>query len=196
MINKSMLNSHPAIAITAGGKSRRMGRDKAALELGEKTLLDRMIDEALEASDTVAVVGRIGEREDVAWLEDDQPGLGPLGGLKTALSHLDRPVLLVAVDMPLVDADALGWLLDEFGHSAGEHGLATMRDGQIEPLFSVYTPAVLELVEERIAAGRRSARRLIEGGEFGRVEASGEVAGKLANVNRPEELEAIRKLMG
>ncbi|MFW6057909.1 MAG: molybdenum cofactor guanylyltransferase [Persicimonas sp.] len=194
-------NNRPALAITAGGKSRRMGRDKAELELGGASLLDRMIDEALIAADkqladTVVVVGRTGTREDVTWLEDDESGLGPLGGLKTVLGHLGRPVLLVACDMPLVDAEALGWLLDEFRISTGEHGLATMRDGQLEPLFSVYRPAVLDLVEERISAGRLSARRLIEDGEFRRVEAPGEVAGKLANVNRPEELEAIRKLMG
>ncbi len=182
----------PAIAIMAGGQSRRMGRDKAELELGGQTLLDRVVDRALGVRDTVVVVGRTGQRDDVAWLEDEQPGLGPLGGLETVLAALDRPVLLVACDMPLVDEDALCWLLDAFARAdAPAHGLATMREGKLEPLFSVYTPAVLPLVDERIAAGRRSLRGLIEAGNFGRVEAPPEVAQKLRNVNTPGEFEDL-----
>jgi molybdopterin-guanine dinucleotide biosynthesis protein A len=181
----------PAITIMAGGRSRRMGRDKAELELDGQTLLDRMIDQALQVSETVAVVGRRGERDDVVWMEDDEPGLGPLGGLKTALVHLQQPVLLVACDMPRVDADALCWLLDSVQQQAGAHGLVTTRDGQAEPLFSVYRPAVLPLVEEHIAAGRLSVRRLIEGGAFELVEAPGEVVGKLVNVNTPGEFEEL-----
>jgi molybdopterin-guanine dinucleotide biosynthesis protein A len=183
--------NHLAIAILAGGQSRRMGRDKAELELGGQTLLERMVDQALLASKTVAVVGRSGARDDVVWMEDDQPGLGPLGGLKTALAHLDQPVLLVACDMPRVDAEALGWLLEKVDHTPQKHGLATMRDGQIEPLFSVYKPAILPLVDACIDSGRLSARRLIEDGEFRMVEAPEQVAAKLVNVNTPGEFEGI-----
>lgn len=180
----------PAVAIMAGGQSRRMGRDKAQLELDGQTLLDRLIDAANTTPDTVLVVGRTGERDDVEWVEDEEPGQGPLGGLKTALCHLDRPVALVACDMPLLDADALAWLLEAFEH-AGPHGLAATRDGRLEPLFSIYTPAALDLVEERLAAGQRSLRRLITAGDFARIEAPSEVAEKLANINTPEEFEAL-----
>lgn len=180
-----------AVAIMAGGKSRRMGRDKAELELDGQTLLDRMIDQANMVSGTVLVIGRTGLRDDVRWLEDDEPGLGPIGGLKTALDHLGRPVLLVACDMPLLDADAMRWLIEAFAHEAKAHGLAATRDGQLEPLFSVYTPAVLPLVDAQIEKSRRSLRRLIEAGEFRRVEAPSEVAGKLANVNTPQDFERL-----
>jgi molybdopterin-guanine dinucleotide biosynthesis protein A len=190
-MNGTSNHNSPAIAIMAGGQSRRMGRDKAELEIDGQTLLDRMIDEAKRACEVVAVVGRRGERDDVVWIEDDEPGLGPLGGLKTALAHLDRSVLLVACDMPRIDAEALRWLLEGFQQNTGEHGLVTTRDGSIEPLFSVYTPVVLQLVEQRIAAGSLSVRRLIERGEFERTEAPGQVADKLVNVNTPVDLEQL-----
>jgi molybdopterin-guanine dinucleotide biosynthesis protein A len=188
---KESTPSQPAVAIMAGGQSRRMGRDKAELELGGQTLLERAIDAAHTVSDTVLVIGRTGSRDDVRWLEDDEPGLGPIGGLKTALGHLGRPAVLVACDMPLLDAEAMRWLIDEFERDAGEHGLAATRDGQLEPLFSVYTPAVLPLVDAQIEKGRRSLRRLIEAGEFGRVEAPADVASKLVNVNTPEEFDRL-----
>ena len=70
-MNGTTIHNRPAIAITAGGQSRRMGRDKAELEIHGKTLLDRMIDEAKQACESVAVVGRMGERDDVVWLEDE-----------------------------------------------------------------------------------------------------------------------------
>lgn len=197
-------HNRPAIAIMAGGESRRMGRDKAALELDGKTLLDGLIDEALAAGDTVAVIGRTGERDDVTWLEDEQTGLGPIGGLKTALTHLDRPVVLVACDMPRVDRDALAWLIDAFTSESGlpgsdgrarcpgSDGVAVTRDGQLEPLFSVYSPNVLPLIAERIAHDRLSVRRLIEAGDFEQIEAPAGVADKLTNVNTPEEFERLR----
>jgi molybdopterin-guanine dinucleotide biosynthesis protein A len=180
--------NHISIAILAGGRSRRMGRDKASLDLGGETWLERIIDAALEVSRSVVVVGRHGARDDIAWLQDEEPGLGPLGGLRTALAHLGRPVLLVGCDMPRVNADALGWLLDISEKSGAELGVATRRDGQIEPLFSVYRPAALERIDARMAAGRLSLRRLIDEGGFEIVEPSPAVRERLLNINTPEEL--------
>lgn len=180
-----------AIAILAGGQSRRMGRDKALLEYGGTTLLDRMINAAQKVTDTVAVIGRSGEREDILWLEDDAPGFGPLGGLKTALKRLDQPLILLACDMPKVDVDALEWLLEKARKSNAEHGVATTRDGQIEPLFSLYRPALLAHIDAPIAARRLSLRRLIERRDFTCLEAPPRIAQKLLNINTPQDLAAL-----
>jgi len=177
-----------AIAILAGGQSRRMGQDKASLMLDGQSWLERMIDAARTISPSVAVVGRGGARADIGWLSDEAPGLGPMGGLRTALAHLNQPVLLVGCDMPRVDASALGWLMRAAQESGAKYGVATRRQGRIEPLFSVYDPAVLGRIDARIAAQKLSLRALIEAGGFDFVEPPQSVGERLLNINTPQEL--------
>lgn len=185
-----------AVAILAGGESRRMGADKAGLAFRGQTMLERIVAAARGVSDTVAVVGRTPGGDDLevdCWLEDETPGLGPIGGLKTTLAHLSGPVVLLGCDMPLVDEAALRWLLEAAGHTDAAHGAVTTRDQKLEPLFSVYRPEVAPLVDEMIEKGRRSLMGLVEAGDFVRLEAPGDVADKLDNVNTPAQLKALRQ---
>lgn len=190
------------IAILAGGESRRMGRDKAVLVLeseGGITLLERLARAALAAApaEAVRIVGRARPEgwplAAVRFVEDETPGAGPLGGLATALRQADgADTLLVACDMPRIDAGALRWLLDQGAwHQPLGDGLAVQNGAQVEPLFSIYTAACLALVERRLAAGRRSMIGLIETGRFARLAAPPEIAAALANVNTPEEWAAL-----
>ena len=190
-------------AILAGGESRRMGRDKAALEVGGVPLLERTARLAGEAGLPVLVVGRLcpdgWPLPDTEFVPDDLPGRGPLGGLHAALRRAGGPVLALACDLPLLSADALRWLAGEWreqeerdrqegrdGQGGGD-GLAVRNGEGWEPLFSVYAPACLPKIEPRLAAGRLSLHGLIETGEFGRVAAPAWVAAQLVNANTPEE---------
>ena len=179
------------IAILAGGQSRRMGTDKAVLEIGGLSLLERAARLALAAALPVVVVGRECPNgwplPAVPFLPDAVPGRGPLGGLHTALHHVGGPVLALACDLPRLTADALAWLLAQATAQSGPHGLAVLHDGQWEPLFSVYDPDCLPLIESRLAAGRLALHGLIEAGDFGRLEAPDWVAAQLANINTPDE---------
>ena len=185
------------VAILAGGESRRMGTDKAALLFGGLSLLERTARTALFAGLTVLVVGRARpdgwQTPKVDFVLDAAPGRGPLGGLEMAMNHAGGPVLAVACDMPLLTSEALVWLRDRAAASTSEHGLVVLNEGQWEPLFSVYAPACLPLIESRLAAGRLSLHGLIEAGEFARADAPGWVAAQLVNINTPEEL---RRLSG
>ena len=185
------------VAILAGGESRRMGTDKAVLLFGGLSLLERTARTALFAGLTVLVAGRARpdgwQTPKVDFVLDAAPGRGPLGGLETALKHADGPVLAVACDMPLLTSEALIWLRDRAAASTSEHGLVVLNEGQWEPLFSVYAPACLPLIESRLAAGRLSLHGLIEAGDFARADAPGWVAAQLVNINTPEEL---RRLSG
>jgi len=180
------------VAILAGGESRRMGTDKAMLRFDGVTLLERVARTALSAGLPVLVAGR--ERPDgwrspdVDFALDAAPGRGPLGGLQTALCRTGGPVLAVACDMPLLTPDALCWLRDQAAAGTEKHGQAVLHDGQWEPLFSVYSPPCLPLIESRLAAGRLSLHGLIKAGEFARTDAPGWVASQLINVNTPEDL--------
>jgi molybdopterin-guanine dinucleotide biosynthesis protein A len=190
------VTSDISIAVLAGGKSRRMGRDKAQIELDGATLLERIAYVANLVAPTI-VVGR--EQPDdfefprIPFVEDRQPGMGPIGGLQTALMHFDTPVALVGCDMPLMRPESIRWLADEAASSHAEHGLSTTRQGRVEPLFSVYRPACLTLIDEMVDAGERALHRLLERGDFDMSEAAEAVADTLLNVNTPDELEALRE---
>ena len=179
------------IAILAGGQSRRMGTDKAALEIGGRTLLERTARLALAANPSVLVVGRARPDDwplaEVEFVEDAEAGLGPAGGLATALRSARTSVLALACDLPLLTEDALHWLIAQAEAKFGPSGLVTVNGGQKEPLFSVYDPACLPLIEARLAAHRRSLHGVIEAGAFAFAEAPDWVAAQLANVNTPEE---------
>ena len=173
-----------------------MGRDKANLEVDGLPLLERTAALGLAVGLPVLIVGRYRPADwaldAVQFVEDAQPGRGPLGGLHTALTQVQGSVLVLACDMPRLSADALRWLMAE-GQSerAGGYGLVTVNAGQWEPLFSVYTPQCLALVEERMQQGRLSLHGLIEAGQFGMVEAPSWIEPLLLNVNTPEELRGI-----
>ena len=175
-------------ALFAGGRSRRMGSDKAGLTVGGETLLERTARIAEEAGLSVLVVGRARpddwSRDTAEFVPDDVPGLGPLGALTTALRRAEQSLLVLACDLPLLDAEALRWLLTQ---TPGPHGLAVVRGGTAEPLFSLYAPACLPLASARLGEGRRSLRGLIEAGSFARVDAPNWIAARLVNVNTPEE---------
>lgn len=183
---------HMTVAILAGGQSRRLGTDKAVVEFGGMTLLERAARTALAAGLPVLVAGRscpdIWPLPTVDFVPDAIPNRGPLGGLQAALFHAACPVLALACDMPLLTPDALRWLSTQSAAHSGEHGLAVLNNAQWEPLFSVYTPTCLPLVETRLAAGRLSLHGLIEAGNFGRADAPEWVTTQLVNINTPEEL--------
>lgn len=180
-----------SIAILAGGESRRMGTDKAALQINGMTLLERTARLALNVNPTVLVVGRARPDDwplpDVAFLEDAEARLGPAGGLATALRHAQMSVLALACDLPLLTEDALRWLIAQAEAQFGPSGLVTVNGGQKEPLFAVYDLACLPLIEARLAQSRRSLHGAIEAGVFASAEAPEWVSVQLANVNTPEE---------
>jgi molybdenum cofactor guanylyltransferase len=82
--------------VLAGGKSSRMGRDKALLEWHGRNLLHHMQVLLRTVCDPVIVVGR-------EELPDSIPGVGPIGGILTALQYSQTPFnIIIAVDLPFL----------------------------------------------------------------------------------------------
>ncbi len=189
-----------AIAILAGGASRRMGRDKALLEWDGMTLLHRTAALALGTGLPVLVVGRDAPAgwalPAVSFIPDDVPGQGPLGGLVAALTRR-APVIALACDMPLLEARALAWLTAEVRaqRAAGAlgAGLAVRQAAGLEPLFACYAEPCLPTARAHLAAGRRALHALIEEAAFTVREAPAWLVPMLANVNRPEEWAGIAR---
>lgn len=196
------MSNHFAIAIFAGGQSRRMGSDKPQLLWNGVPMLQHTCATALAVADRVLVVGREHPHdwpfEQVQFLCDDMPDLGPIGGLQTVLDFARREdiaqIFALACDLPLIDERALCWLIEQARQRELFHGLVTERDGELEPLFSVYTPSCSPLIHYQLAQQKRSMRGLIQNGDFEYVEAPPEIARCLHNVNTTEDWAQAQQL--
>jgi len=147
--------------VLCGGRSTRMGRDKAALPFGPETLLARVVRTAQMVADDVVVVGepRQPVSARVRVVRDAVEGLGPLAGLATGLAAVDGDrALLLACDMPLLSPELLRELLALAGD---DDALVPRIDGVPMTTCAVYSTRVGPRAQALLAAGRRSLRALL-----------------------------------
>lgn len=193
---------HITTVILTGGRSRRMGRDKGNLPVGEGTLLERMIGRWTGVFDAVAVSVGEGERPlpaGVTALLDRHPGAGPMAGLEAALAELETDaVFLTAVDMPFGDAALARWMAERMGQA----DVCTIRrgGGRPEPLFALYRKSCLPAITRSLEAGRRSFVQglfpFVEVEQVGEEElAAFDLERSLFNANSHEEWERARPLL-
>src|ERR1019366_3273881 len=142
--------------ILAGGKSSRMSRDKALLDIGGKTLLARQIELVREIG---AAEIFISSRAGVDYsgfgcrvLEDEFQDFGPLAGIARGLDAVREPLLLVlAVDM----ANMRGNFLEKLSTNCSEVlGVVPVVNGTIEPLAAFYPKSANDLIQKMLAASR------------------------------------------
>jgi molybdopterin-guanine dinucleotide biosynthesis protein A len=142
-----------------------MGRDKARLHLQGESLVGRAARIVGQAAGNVTVIGDPARYPDLAYpvAPDNSPGLGPLGGIHTALSlsRSDRN-LIVACDMPDLEAPFLGYLLA----AAGEESdclLPAGASGRPEPLCGVYHTRCLTVITRALERGVRKVLDSLDG---------------------------------
>jgi molybdopterin-guanine dinucleotide biosynthesis protein A len=173
--------------VLAGGRSTRMGRDKALLPYRGTTLVDQIARAVREVAGSVALIGDPSRYADLGYpvYEDMHPGCGPLGGVYTALTiSMADWNLIVACDMPGVSVAALRQLLDSTKVPGKRCVIATGPDGERHPLLAVYHRSCLGPVERAIRDKRLKMKDLMSELEpFGAFLDCGE----LANVNTPGE---------
>jgi len=149
--------------VTAGGRSSRMGRDKAWLELDGRPMIQRVIEQLLLVVPSVTVIANDPEydRLGLPVVADLNQAVGPLEAIRVALaSSLAPSVLLVACDLPFVTAELFGFLV---GRAEGNQATVPCSSGgQLEPLCSVYSTEALEPVTELIKSGERKVSRLFD----------------------------------
>jgi molybdopterin-guanine dinucleotide biosynthesis protein A len=153
----------PALAgvVLCGGRSVRMGVDKATIEVGGTTLLARAIARLSEACDPVLIApGSLSLDIDARRLvRDALPDAGPLGGIVAALHRSPHPLLaVVAVDMPWLDPALLRLLAARIG----DHDVALCQTQRgAEPLHAVYAQSALPVAEDALHSSDRSVRGMI-----------------------------------
>jgi molybdopterin-guanine dinucleotide biosynthesis protein A len=186
-----------AAAVFAGGRSTRMGRDKAFLVHAGSRLLDRQLATLREVRPAqLAISGRADTDYAVPGVDivcDPTPDLGPLAGLAALLAATALPHLLVlAVDMPQMTAEFLAALGQR--RTSGVGVVPRLPSGW-EPLAAVYPKEILPRVQAHLAKGDRSFRRLVDeahaAGQLVPFDVGPAQRSLFANWNRPEEVGGV-----
>lgn len=193
------------LAIIAGGKSSRMGTDKAFVRILGKSLIEHMIDRTADIgqSETILITNRLADYAHLTlrMYEDVVPDKGSLGGIYTAIYYSSQPYTLVlACDMPFVNPDLLCYL-------------AVLRNGDwfdvIVPrvndypqgLHAIYNKECLDPIAARLEHDELKVIgfydemrvRYIDSAEY---EIFDEHGLTFYNVNTPEELQEARRIAG
>lgn len=186
--------------ILAGGKSSRFGSDKSQMELLGKRVMNQLAGVLRQFPfRNLAIITAKGIGGD--WpagalvIMDDQEGLGPAGGIATALRRLSGGILVTACDMPFVSAPLVEWLLasDDSDFDA----VIPRHPGGIEPLLGIYKESMLPALEEQIRNGRRAIHAVLKKVKvrFADVPAKFPPERAFANINTSQDYERILRLL-
>jgi len=140
--------------VLAGGRSSRMGRDKALLDWNGETLVELALRKLRAVCAEVAIAGGGAELARFGRvIPDETPGLGPLGGIVAALTESAYEWnLFLAVDMPFVPEKALRSLCAAV--CAKEMIVLAQADGYVQPLCGMYSRRALPVLRRELQAGR------------------------------------------
>jgi len=188
--------------VLAGGRSSRMGTDKAFLEFDGRTLLARALDLLHRLTPEARIVGPAAKF--VAYgpvVEDIYTGRGPLAGIHAALSSSATDLnLILAVDLPLITESFLQFIV-ECARASDAVVTVPRIAGGYQPLCAVYRRAFWPLAQAALESGRNKIdalfsaanTRVLEESELGRFAFH---AGMFENLNTPEDLRraAAKKL--
>jgi len=190
--------------ILTGGKSSRMGTDKASLQIGGQTLLDRLLNliQPLTKEIYLSVAHPSLPHSEfniqsstfnVHLLPDLEPSPGPLGGLQAAFkSDPSSNWLLIAVDLPRLQKEDLASLVENHDPKKDVTCFLNPLDNHPEPLCALYSPSAAVRLDEVIAENRRCARRFLT--SLNRTELTPSDPQSLLNLNRPEHLVELELL--
>jgi molybdopterin-guanine dinucleotide biosynthesis protein A len=177
--------------VLAGGRSTRMQRDKAALAYHGRTQLEWAMELITPFIERAFVSVRPDQASDpvrakFAQVVDAHENLGPIAGIVAAqAAHPDVAWLVLACDLPFLDAATLKHLV----WARQEHRPATAyrssHDGLPEPLCAIYEPASREAIMGYVATGKNCPRKFLIRSEAHLIEEPNPRA--LDNVNTPEE---------
>jgi molybdopterin-guanine dinucleotide biosynthesis protein A len=185
--------------VLAGGKSSRMGRDKALLELGGQTLLARALGLLGTAVAEVRIVGDHAKFSSFGVVvEDILADHGPLGGIHAALKASRSELnLILAVDLPLVKPAFLEHLVVQ---AQTTEALVTVPrcGGHFQPLCAVYRQDFCDVAERSLAQGKNKIdplfatvpTRILEEEELTLRGFGPEI---FHNLNTPQDLERAQK---
>ena len=140
-----------SIGIIAGGKSSRMGEDKALIRIGNERFIDRISQELGGFSEVIVSAGQKRTYEDLGYrtVYDENAGIGPIEGIRRILACAkEEYVFVCAVDMPFIKKELVEYMA---GYITADCDCYVIADkDHIQPLCAIYKKSVLPVIEELI----------------------------------------------
>lgn len=185
-----MLGENFSMIVLAGGKSSRMGTDKADLTIGDKTFLQIQIEKGRQLGiRDIQVSGYRGTNCDIPVTPDRFPDRGPLEGLESCLRRAKHDKCLVlSVDVPLVPVEELENLL-----KASIQGATILKNsGKEQPLIAVYDKGLADAMLAEIVEGKGSVFSFLNKAGYTVYESTAPES-YFMNVNAPEAYADMKK---
>ncbi|MDB5030699.1 NTP transferase domain-containing protein [Mucilaginibacter sp.] len=182
--------------VLAGGQSIRMGHDKGALNWYGKEQRYYMADMLKELCEDVFISCRPEQKQEIDTtyntLTDTFIGLGPFGAILSAFRENPNTAwLIVACDLPLLDANTLQYLIANRNPSAIATAYENVHDGFPEPLITIWEPKSYPLLLAFLAQGYSCPRKVLINSDTTLLKAGDTDA--LTNVNTPDDFEKIKR---
>jgi len=181
--------------LLAGGRSTRMRTDKAALLYAGRSQLERAMELIAPHVERAYVSVRADQAEDplrarFPQIRDLHENLGPIAGLLAAqAAHPQAAWLVLACDLPLLDAATLGYLVRCRAPARSATAYRSSHDGLPEPLCAIWEPRSATPLAAYVARGRQCPRRFLLGADALVIDEPNPQA--LDNVNTPEEYRSV-----
>jgi molybdopterin-guanine dinucleotide biosynthesis protein A len=198
-INKDLEANQPPLygLILAGGKSVRMGEDKGLINYHGKPQREYLVDLLSNYCEKTFLSCRkeqVSELENFNTIPDTFDDLGAFGGILSAFRNNPNVAwLVIACDLPLINDKAIEELIQQQNHSKIATAFHNEATNFPEPLITIWQPQSYPVLLQFLAQGYACPRKVLINSEIETVQPSD--MNFLKNVNKPEEYEAILKLL-
>jgi molybdopterin-guanine dinucleotide biosynthesis protein A len=186
--------------VLAGGKSKRMGQDKTVMRWHDKEQRYYVAEMLSSLCDDVFISCREEQVSEIdanyKTLSDAIADAGPSGAILTAFKKYPESAwLVVACDLPLLDAATLQYLIEQRDINKAATTFESPYDGLPEPLITIWEPKSFQLLSEHIAEGFTCPRKALirNADQVKIVKASSPDA--LINTNTPEDVEKVKAIL-
>ncbi|MEM9820144.1 MAG: NTP transferase domain-containing protein [Bacteroidota bacterium] len=184
--------------VLAGGKSQRMGRDKGQINYHGKEQRAHIFDQLNQLCDSSHMSCRPEQAAQMLMefpvIADTFSGLGPLGAILSAFRQMpNRAWLVVACDLPLLDADTMQYLIDHRDPSKMATAFNSPVNKFPEPLIAIWEPRSYPILLQFLAQGYSCPRKVLINSDVKLIDAPHPKA--LMNVNSPEDYEEVMELL-
>ncbi|MRJ02351.1 MAG: molybdenum cofactor guanylyltransferase MobA [Epsilonproteobacteria bacterium] len=189
-----MDNPIPAV-IFAGGQSRRMGRDKALVDFGGKSLAKYQYDRLKELFGEVYISTKVDKFDfDAPLILDRSQIFGPAPAFLEIFRKLGRSFFAISVDTPFIGEEIIRELVKRGMEAREGDGVIARTGERIHPLIGVYHPSILPHFEESIGKGEYRLQTILRGAEIQYLPFP-QKEEQFFNINYPEELETALALL-
>lgn len=184
--------------ILAGGKSSRMGEDKALLDYNGKNFIEKIADEMSSFTEKIIARGNNSDftsltKESWRIISDIYPDHGPIGGLHAALKGCESDALFcVSCDIPLITEELARKICDEMTLDM-DAIIAVTADGKSHPLCGVYRKKLCQRMGEQILQDNNRMMELLKKCHVKYMHLDEETSKQLANINTRSEYENLSR---